>query len=84
MVAASYVPSAPSRERGRKRQSQQHHQHRFSGQRKLIMTIGPAAGRHGIGLSLRQSAADPGFHGVPTGPARSARPDRDADGVGVA
>jgi hypothetical protein len=56
----------------------------FSGQRKLIMTIGSAAGRHGIGLSWRQNALDTGFHGVPTGPARSVRQDRDADGVGVA
>jgi hypothetical protein len=46
----------------------------------LTMKIGPAAGRHGIGDSLRQNALDPGFHGVPLGPART---DRDADGAGV-
>jgi len=35
------------------------------------------AGRHGFGVSRRQNALDPGFHGVPAGPAH---PDRDADG----
>jgi FAD binding domain len=39
-----------------------------------------AAGRNGTGVSLRQDALDPGFHGVPAGPAY---PDRDADGAGV-
>ena len=37
------------------------------------------AGRHGTGFSLRQDALDPGFHGVPAGPAHS---DREADGAG--
>jgi hypothetical protein len=35
----------------------------------------------GTGLSLRQNALDPGFHGVPAGPAH---PERDADGAGGA
>ena len=34
----------------------------------------------GFWVSLRQDAVDPGFHGVPAGPAH---PDRDADGAGV-
>jgi hypothetical protein len=38
------------------------------------------AGRTGTGLPLRQNALDPGFHGVPAGPAH---PDRDADGADV-
>jgi hypothetical protein len=49
----------------------------------LIMKIGllpDAAERTGSGVSLRQSALDPGFHGVPPDPART---DRDADGAGV-
>jgi hypothetical protein len=53
----------------------------------LIMTIGPLpdarqtpVGRHETGDSLRQNALDPGFHGVPPGPART---DRDADGAGA-
>jgi hypothetical protein len=51
----------------------------------LIMEIGLlpdrfAGGRHGFGISRRQNAVDPGFHGVPVG---SARLDRDADGSDV-
>jgi hypothetical protein len=53
----------------------------------LIMTTGllPDAVKPGIrrsetGNSLRQDALDPGFHGVPAGPAH---PERDADGTGV-
>jgi uncharacterized membrane protein YdfJ with MMPL/SSD domain len=34
----------------------------------------------GSGVSLRQNALDPGFHGVPTGPANT---DRGADGAAV-
>jgi hypothetical protein len=56
-------------------------------QLELIMKIGPLpdacrthAGRHETGLSLRQDALDPGFHGVPNG---SAHPGPDADGAGV-
>jgi hypothetical protein len=33
------------------------------------MKLGPAAGRHGTGHSLRQDALELGFHGVPVGPA---------------
>jgi hypothetical protein len=40
----------------------------------------PAAGRHETGDPLRQDALDPGFHGVPAGPARM---DREADGADV-
>ena len=43
--------------------------------------IGIAARRSGTGLSPRQNALEPRFHGVPAGPAH---PDRDADGAGVA
>jgi hypothetical protein len=39
-----------------------------------------AAGRHETGNSLRQSALDPEFHGLLTGPAQTYR---DADGAGV-
>jgi hypothetical protein len=38
------------------------------------------AGRTGTGLSLRQNALDPGFHGVPAGPAHA---EREADGADV-
>jgi len=45
-----------------------------------LRRIRPAAGRTGTGLSLRRNALDPGFHGVPAGPAH---PGRDAGGAGV-
>jgi len=38
------------------------------------------AGRTGPGVSPRQNAVDPGFHGVPVGPAHQYG---DADGVDV-
>jgi hypothetical protein len=54
---------------------------------KLIMKIGPLpdacrtpAGRDETGLPVRSNALEPGFHGVPAGPAH---PDRAADGAGV-
>jgi hypothetical protein len=40
----------------------------------------PDACTHWNGLSLRQNALDPGFHGLPVGPGH---PDRDSDGAGV-
>lgn len=40
-----------------------------------------SAGRPETGHSPRQNALEPGFHGVPSGPAH---PDRGADGAGVA
>jgi hypothetical protein len=49
--------------------------------RRAERRAGRHAGRRGTGDSLRQNAVDPGFHGVPSGPARR---DRDADGAGGA
>jgi len=48
--------------------------------RRGVARARSAAGPAGPGVSLRQNALDPGFHGVPT---RSAHLDREADGVGV-
>jgi hypothetical protein len=47
---------------------------------KLIMKIVRYWTRWNRLLSLRQNAMDPGFHGVPAGPAH---PERDGDGNGA-
>jgi hypothetical protein len=41
----------------------------------------PPAGRNESGIPLRWNALDPGFHGIPRGPAHT---DREADDAGVA
>ena len=60
---------------------------RSSGTDAAFMPFGPLpdacqtpARRSETGVPLRQNALDPGFHGVPAGPAR---PERGADGVSV-
>ena len=49
-------------------------------QRSMAERAGRTAGRTETGLPLRQNALDPGFHGVPTGPAHT---NGDADGAGM-
>ena len=82
MAAASYVSEGASRERGRKRShiSTTSTTSTVFDPFKSIMTIGPAAGRHESGISLRQNALDLGFHAVRADPAH---PESDADDSGV-
>jgi hypothetical protein len=79
-TAQPHVPSGATRERGRRHQSRQYHQHRIPGQLMLIMKLGPLPGRNETEIPLRQNALDPGFHDVLAGPAH---PDRNANGAGV-
>src|SRR6185312_13937669 len=47
---------------------------------RLLDASRPPAGRRETGIPVRSNALDPGFHGVPAGPAHL---NQDADGAGV-
>jgi hypothetical protein len=52
-AAQPHMPSRATRERGRRYQSRQYHQHRIPGQLMLIMKLGPPPGRNETGIPRR-------------------------------